>query len=175
MHYAKIDKCEYTNGIGCGISLYVSGCHFHCKGCFNSEAWDFNYGQLWNRRTMIQFLDLTNHDYVKRVSILGGEPLAYENLPDVYDIIKKVREEFPKKDIWLWTGNELSVSDFDASVDVGWDNDLLRNHILAMCNYVVDGKFVEDLKDLTLPFRGSTNQRIIDVKETIRCKEIVTI
>lgn len=173
MRYNSIDKFEVCNGIGVGVSLFVQGCPFHCKNCFNQETWDFDGGQEWTPKVQKEFLSLIERPYITRVSILGGEPLAYENLPDIYDLIKRIRENFPDKKIWLWTGNTLFINDFDNSVDVGWDNGLLRNYILCLCDYVIDGQFIDELKDLTLSFRGSSNQRIIDVQKTLKTGEIV--
>lgn len=167
MRYYSIDKFEVCNGTGVGVSLFVQGCPFHCKNCFNQETWDFNGGKEWTIDVQKEFFELINRPYITRVSILGGEPLAYQNLPDVYDVVKRIKDEFSNKKIWLWTGNTLSIKDFDSSVNVGWDNGLLKNHILCLCDYVIDGRFVDELKDLTLPFRGSSNQRIIDVQKTI--------
>lgn len=167
MRYYSIDKFEVCNGTGVGVSLFVQGCPFHCKNCFNQETWDFNGGKEWTIEVQKEFFELINRPYITRVSILGGEPLAYQNLPDVYDVVKRIKDEFSNKKIWLWTGNTLSIKDFDSSVNVGWDNGLLKNHILCLCDYVIDGRFVDELKDLTLPFRGSSNQRIIDVQKTI--------
>lgn len=181
MRYAKIDECEICNGIGVGVSLFVQGCYRHCNGCFNPETWDFNGGKEWNDEVKNQFLTLVDRPYIQRVTLLGGEPLAYENLPEVYDLVKTIKEKFPDKKIWLYTGYELScginergdlVGDF-ANADTGWDNGLLKNHIVRACDVVVDGEYVEELRDLTLAFRGSSNQRLIDVKKTIEEKQIV--
>lgn len=160
MHYAKIDKCEYTNGSGCGVSLYVSGCHFQCEGCFNSEAWDFNYGELWNRRTTIQFFDAIKKDYIKRVSFLGGEPLADANVTEVFKLIQRIKLEHPDKQVWLYTGYKVE--------EVFWQNDVFESNesqiklaAIMSADYVVDGRFEIAEKDLTIPFRGSRNQRIL--------------
>ena len=108
-----------------------------------------------------------------RLTLSGGHPLEYENLPEVYQIINEFREKFHDKDIWLYTGYTLTINDFDTSVDVCFDNGLLTNYILAMCDVVVDGPYIDSMRDITLPFRGSTNQRLIDVHETIKQQEIV--
>ena len=173
MHYALIRKMDISNGTGIGVSLFVQGCHLHCKGCFNQEAWDFNGGKEWTDEIKNKFLQLIDKPFVVRISILGGEPLAYQNLPDVYNLIKEIKVKFPKKDIWLYTGYTLAINNFDTTVDICWDNGLLRNYILAMCDIVVDGPYIEEQRDLTLPFRGSKNQRIIDVKKTIAQHKIV--
>lgn len=160
---------DVTNGKDIGVSLFVQGCHFHCKGCFNEQTWDFSDGKEWTPDVEDKFMCLIENPHVKRVSVLGGEPLAYENLPNVYDIVKRIRDKFPDKKIWLWTGNELSMDDFDSPVD----GVLIKNHILRFCDYVVDGRFVEEKRDLSLMFRGSSNQRIIDVRESLRTGKVV--
>lgn len=174
MRYALIREMDVSNGEGIGVSLFVQGCHFHCKGCFNQETWDFNGGKEWNEEIKNKFLQLIDKPFIIRISFLGGEPLAYENLPDIYDLIKEIKTKFPNKDIWIYTGYELSIGDFDTSVDICWDNGLLRNFILAMCDVVVDGPFIKEQRDLTLKFAGSKNQRLIDVKETLKQNKIVT-
>lgn len=173
MRYALIRKMDISNGKGIGVSLFVQGCHIHCKGCFNRETWDFSGGKEWNEEIKNKFFQLIDKPFIVRISFLGGDPLAYENLPDVYNLIKEIKTKFPDKDIWLYTGYELKIRDFDATVDVSCDNGLLRNHILAMCDIVVDGPYVEEQRDLTLAFRGSRNQRIIDVQKTLTQGEIV--
>ena len=114
-----------------------------------------------------------NKPYIQGITFSGGHPLEYQNLPDVYDLIKEIKTEFPDKDVWLYTGYVLKINDFDTSVDVCWDNGLLRNYILAMCDVVVDGPYMEEQRDFTLAFRGSRNQRLIDVKETLKQKQII--
>lgn len=181
MRYAGIDRCDLCNGLNIGTSLYVQGCNAHCKGCFNSETWDFNGGKEWNEEAKKQFLTLVDRPYIKRITILGGEPLAYGNLCGVYDIVKTIRTQFPDKKIWLYTGYTLScgidkqgflIGDF-ADADTGWDNGLLRNQIIRLCDVIVDGAYIDELRDLSLPFRGSSNQRLIDVKETIKAKRVI--
>ena len=173
MRYALIREMDISNGKNIGVSLFVQGCHFHCNGCFNQITWDFNGGKEWNNEIKNKFFQLINKPFIKRVSILGGEPLEYNNLPDIYDLIKEIKTKFPDKDIWLYTGYTLSINNFDTSVDVCWDNGLLRNYILAMCDVVVDGPYIEEQRDITLAFRGSKNQRLIDVKQTLEQKQIV--
>lgn len=181
MRYASIRDLDISNGEGVGVALFVQGCHRHCYNCFNQETWDFKGGKEWTDETKDDFLKLVNRPYIKRVSILGGEPLTYENLPDVYDIIKSIKTHFPDKMIWLYTGYTLRcgtdkqgdlVGDF-ANADVGWDNGLLSNHILRTCNVIVDGEYIDDLRDFNLKWRGSSNQRVIDVQQTIKEKKIV--
>lgn len=172
MRYALMREMDISNGKGIGVSLFVQGCPIHCKGCFNQNIWNFEGGKKWTEEVKNKFFGLIDKPYIKRISLLGGEPLVYENLPDIYNLIKEIKSKFPNKDIWLYTGYTLSISDFDTSVDIGWDNGLLQNFILTMCDVVVDGPYIEEQRDLTLAFRGSKNQRLIDVKKTLEQGEI---
>lgn len=172
MNYIKITKTDIANGAGVRCVLWVSGCDVHCKGCHNPSSWDFDAGQNFDDTAMEELIEALSRPWVQGLTFSGGHPLAYNNLPGVYRVCKAVRERLPEKDIWLYTGYELRANDFDNSVDIGWDNGLLRNHILAMCDVVVDGRYEESLRDISLKFRGSSNQRIIDVKKTIKAKEI---
>ena len=175
MNYLGIDKVSISNGSGVRVVLWVSGCALHCKGCQNPESWSFNAGKLFDDEAKQELFDVLSKPYIRGISMSGGHPLEYENLPYVYDLIKEIKTKFPTKDIWLYTGYTLSINDFDTTVDTCWDNGLLRNYILAMCDVVVDGPYVEEQRDITLKFRGSKNQRIIDVKETLKQNEIITI
>ena len=172
MNYIKITKTDIANGEGVRCVLWVAGCDVHCKGCHNPESWDFCAGKLFDEAAMEELIEALNCPWVQGLTLSGGHPLAYNNLPDIYQVCKSVRERLPEKDIWLYTGYELQAHDFDKSVDIGLDNALLMNHILAMCDVVVDGKYDESLRDISLKFRGSSNQRIIDVKKTIATDEI---
>ena len=172
MNYIKITKNDIANGRGVRCVLWVSGCDVHCKGCHNPESWDFCAGKSFDEMAMKELVEALSRPWIKGLTISGGHPLAYNNLPDVYQICKTVKEQLPEKDIWLYTGYELRAHDFDKSVDIGWDNALLMNHILAMCDVVVDGPYKEELRDISLKFRGSSNQRIIDVKKTIENSSI---
>ena len=112
MRYASIRDLDVTNGEGVGVSLFVQGCPFHCYNCFNPDTWDFNGGKEWTYEIKQQFLSLIDRPYITRVSILGGEPTAKQNFYRVYELIKEIKERFPSKDIWLYTGNKLSIRDF---------------------------------------------------------------
>lgn len=181
MRYASIRTLDISNGEDIGVSLFVQGCHQHCFNCFNPGTWDFNGGKEWTDDVQKQFLSLVSRPYIKRITILGGEPLAYENLPEVYDLVDTIKEQYPDKKVWLYTGYTLSygfnecgnlVGDF-TNADIGWDNGLLRNHILRNCDIVVDGEYIDEQRDITLAFRGSRNQRVIDVKKTLEQNQIV--
>lgn len=156
MRYADIYECDISNGNSIGVCLFVQGCHFHCNGCFNSETWDFDGGRKWDEEIENKFIELVGRDYIKRITILGGEPLADENAAEVIVLVKKLKAKYPDKDIWVYTGyryEELLESN-------------LKSELLCYIDVLVDGRFELDKKDLSLAFRGSKNQRIINVKET---------
>ena len=182
MRYSQIRSMDISNGEVIGAALFVQGCHApHCKGCFNPETWDFNGGKEWTDETEEKFLKLIDRPHIKRVSILGGEPLADKNLNGVLKLINKIRLLFPEKIIWLYTGYtvdifEVPYSDHTEIITIPKTNnkhDLIRADIISKCDIVVDGRFEEDKKDLSLKFRGSSNQRIIDVQQSLKKGEIV--
>ena len=173
MNYHKIEKTSIANGNGVRVVLWVSGCSLHCKGCHNPQTWSLESGKLFNEDAKNELFDALSKPWIQGITFSGGHPLEYENLPCVYDLIKEVRMEYPNKDIWLYTGYTLSANDFDTTADICWDNSLLANSILAMCDVVVDGPYIEDQKDLTLKWRGSKNQIVIDVKKTIEQGKVV--
>lgn len=144
--YAKINYIDTVNGSGIRVSIFFSGCNFHCKNCFNSELWDFNYGIPFTEETINKIIELLAPDYIKGLSILGGEP--FHNYDAVIKLIKKVKKIYPNKDIWIWTGYK-----FDDIPEKCKD-------ILDLADVIVDGRYEEDKRDLSIAFRGSTNQRI---------------
>lgn len=169
MRYSLIRKMDVSNGSGIGISLFVQGCHFHCKGCFNQETWDFNGGKEWTPEIEEQFIQLANKPYIKRISILGGEPLADENVRDVYYLITQLKSRYPEKKIWLYTGYEwekIVAESHAIRVENGdYLSNLYRYGAIVFADIVVDGKFQLDKQDLyndNIVFAGSTNQRVID-------------
>ena len=165
MKYAKIKKTDVANGPGVRVSIFVSGCHHHCEGCFNSEAWDFNYGNDFTEDTIQEIIEAMNHDYITGLSLLGGEPFELVNQKGLLPLLKKVKEVYPEKTIWAYSGylyDELKEMDYPETKE-----------ILNLIDVLVDGKFVESLKDPNLYFRGSSNQRVIDMKKTLKSKKIV--
>lgn len=177
MRYAQITPFEVCNGKGAGVSLFTQGCHFQCKGCFNRDTWDFNGGKEWTEEIENKFFELIDRSYIKRITILGGEPLANENVYDVFSLVSKIKDKFPDKSIWLYTGYKFEgilhpvvTDDFNPKRDQLLD---CRKGVVKMCDVLIDGRFVEELKDLTLKFCGSSNQRIIDVQESIKNNKIV--
>lgn len=178
MKYAQITPFEVCNGKGAGVSLFVQGCHFQCDGCFNQETWDFNNGKEWTEEIENKFFELINRPYIKRVSILGGEPLANENVLDIFNLIIKIKDKFPDKSIWLYTGftwNQIFHPVVTDDLDIERNKILdCRMNVVKMCDTLIDGRYINKLKDLSLKFRGSSNQRIIDVKKSLRQNEIIT-
>lgn len=159
MRYSEIEKCECHNGLGWGASLYTQGCHFHCKGCFNSETWNFNGGKEYTEETQQTILNLIEPEYITRFSILGGEPLELRNLLDLAELIVNIKIVKPDIKIWLYTGYEYEWLEFE-SITSTLEYRYLLQIILNNIDVLVDGQFQEDKKDLTYPFAGSTNQRI---------------
>lgn len=175
MRYAQIREMDISNGVGVGVSLFVQGCHFKCKGCFNSETWDFNGGEEWNDKIQSKFIKLADRPYIKRISILGGEPLADENVSDVLNLIKQIKECFNDKQIWLYTGY-IWEDIVNINPKIATNAQLFRLSVITTVDYVVDGRFditKQDLYNKKIIFAGSTNQRIIDVRMTLKENNII--
>ena len=177
MRYAKIEECEVNNGEGVGCSLFVQGCHFHCKNCFNQEAWDFSGGEEWTKKTWDKLIKIIKKPYIKRFSVLGGEPLANENLEMVFLITYHIKQLYPEIQIWLYTGYTLEDIFNPTKNDTVYDviNNIQRQYLLENIDVLIDGQYVDELRDLSLPFRGSSNQRLIDMQKTIQSGKIVLI
>lgn len=161
MHYGNIKECDIADGPGVRVSLFVSGCRHHCKGCFNPETWDFKYGKPYTKETEEEVLRLLAPDYIQGLTLLGGEPFEPENQGVLTALLKRVREAYPHKDIWCYTGYLYDV-DLASGGKVHTD---VTDEMLSYIDVLVDGEFVEELKDVTLVFRGSSNQRILKLKE----------
>ena len=163
MNYATIKKFDIANGPGVRVSLFVSGCRHKCKNCFNSEAWDFNYGNEFTDKTLNELLEAVGKDYIEGFSLLGGEPFEPENQSGVLKILKSIKQKFPQKTVWCYTGFL-----YDSQLLAGKVGNIdTVKAILENIDVLVDGKFVEELKSLDLLFRGSSNQRIIDVARSL--------
>lgn len=171
MKYAKIKKCDVANGPGVRVSIFVSGCNHHCKGCFNKEAWDFNYGQEFTEDTINEILEAMRPNYISGLTLLGGEPFEPINQKGLLKLVRKVKKEYPDKDIWAYSGYL-----FDKDI-IGRQVKQLEEtrELLSYIDVLVDGKFVENLKNPNLFFRGSSNQRVIDVKESLEYDKISEI
>lgn len=169
MNYATIKNCDIANGPGVRVSLFVSGCTHHCKGCFNEVAWDFDYGQPFTQETVDSILAMLKPAYVKGITLLGGEPFEPQNQPALVDMLRQIKANYPDKSIWAFSGYL-----FDKDIQPGKLGDpAVTKEFLSYLDVLVDGRFVEEKKDLTLRFRGSSNQRIIDVPASLAAGEIV--
>ena len=161
MNYANIKKYDIADGPGVRVSLFVSGCRHHCKGCFNAETWDFNYGQPYTAETEAEIIDALKSSYIAGFTLLGGEPFEPENQVEMVKLLKKIRETYPEKSIWCYTGYLYDV-DLIPSGKVFTE---VTQEMLSYIDTLVDGEFIEEEKDLSLKFRGSRNQRIIHLHE----------
>lgn len=202
IRYAQIRSLDLSNGEGVGVALFVQGCHFHCPNCFNPETWDFSGGKEWTEEVKNKFLELVERPYIKRVSLLGGECLAEENLDGVLDLVTEINKRYnipqdiddnsrinhdilnanankirllsPKKNIWLYTGftwEEIRKGNMEDSLKYGeWTK---RAKIITECDVLVDGQYIKPQRDISLPYRGSSNQRLIDVQQSLQKGEIV--
>lgn len=205
MRYSSMRNLDISNGEGVGVSLFVQGCDRHCFNCFNSETWNFNGGKEWTEETKNKFMELIDRPYIRRISILGGEPLAEQNLDGVLSLIKEIREKypisqnpnsknigkssvledenskeirisFPEKTIWLYTGYELSEiikqEQYEkvSGIPSVWSK---RWKIISNIDVLVDGEYIDEQKDLTLKWRGSKNQHVIDVKQSLAQNKMV--
>ena len=159
MYYNKIREMDISDGEGIRVSLFVQGCEFHCKGCFNPETWNFESGKEFTTETLDVLLKLCDKKYIKGLSILGGEPMHPKNRETVVDIMRAFKFKFPNKDIWMWTGYTLE--------NLLAENDDDVKSMLIYLDYLIDGQFVEEKKNLNLKWAGSENQRWIDVKATL--------
>jgi len=169
MNYATIKKFDIANGPGVRVSLFVSGCRHKCKNCFNSEAWDFDYGEKFTNETLNELLEAIDKDYIEGFSLLGGEPFEPENQDGVLEILTAIKQKFPTKTVWCYTGFLFDSQLLGGKVG----NAQTVQKILEKIDVLVDGKFVEELKSLDLLFRGSSNQRIIDVKKSLAVGEVI--
>ena len=169
MNYAKIKYYDVSNGPGVRTSLYVSGCRNHCKNCFNPETWDFSYGEPFTKETEDSIIDSLKPAYIKGFTLLGGDPFEPENAAVLAPFMERLRAAYPDKSLWAFTGY-----DFERDILPGKLGDLPTNmRLLSTLDVLVDGRFIDELKDLNLRFRGSSNQRIILMKETLKRDEIV--
>ena len=163
MNYAEIKNCDIANGPGVRVSLFVSGCTHHCPGCFNQVAWDFDYGQPFTQQTIDEILEMLKPGYIKGLTLLGGEPFEPENQGAIVELLRQIKEKYPAKSIWAFSGYL-----FDRDILSGrlGDWEITREY-LSYLDVLVDGPFVEARKNLSLRFRGSENQRIIDVPASL--------
>lgn len=169
MNFAKIKYYDVSNGPGVRTSLYVSGCRNHCKNCFNPETWDFAFGEPFTKEVEDKIIKSLEPDYIKGFTLLGGDPFEPENAARLAPFMEKLRNTYPQKSIWCFTGYDLERDLLTGKLG----NMDINMRILSTLDVLVDGRFVEELKDLNLRFRGSSNQRIILVPQTLAKDEIV--
>lgn len=163
MNYLKIDKCDYLNGMGVGVVLWLSGCNHHCSGCQNQNSWNTNAGQPFDKKAEDGLVEYLKQPYISRLTLSGGDPLHENNLESVLNLVNKIRLLFPNKTIWLYTGYEWEYCMLDD----------IRKKIISKCDVVVDGRYIDELRDITLKWRGSSNQRVIDVFNSLKENNIV--
>ena len=166
MNYATIKNCDIANGPGVRVSLFVSGCTHRCPGCFNSVAWDFDYGTPFTEETVEQILAMLRPAHIKGLTLLGGEPFEPQNQGAIVELLRRVKKEFPEKSIWAFSGYL-----FDMDILSGRLGD--TSEYLSYLDVLVDGPFIEAKKNLSLRFRGSENQRLIDVKKSLAAGEVI--
>lgn len=163
MNYMDIKKYDIANGVGIRVSLFVSGCTHKCKGCFNADAWDFNSGKKFDDNVFSELLNALNNYYIKGLTLIGGEPFENNNAKELIPYIKKIKEILPSKDIWAYSGYTYE--------EILNDNE--KYELLKFVDVLVDGRFILELKNPSLAFRGSSNQRIIDIKKSLKKGEVI--
>ena len=162
MNYSAIKNYDIANGLGVRVTLFVSGCTHHCEGCFNEETWSFSSGKPFTKETEDEIIKLLSPDYIKGLTLLGGEPMEKVNQAALYPFVKRVKEAYPDKNIWCYSGYTLDeISKGRAHTDV-------TDALLGFIDVLVDGEFKKELYSIALKFRGSSNQRVIDLKETLK-------
>lgn len=159
MNYHKIEKTSVANGTGIRVILWVSGCSLHCKGCHNPETWSLCSGKLFDEEAKKELFEALDKPYIQGITFSGGHPLENENITEVYYLCKEIKEKFPEKDIWLYTGYVFE--------------DINSYLIMKYIDILVDGKYIDEQRDITLKWRGSRNQRVIDVRESLKENKIV--
>lgn len=169
MNYGEIKKTDIANGEGVRVSLFVSGCRRHCKNCFNKVTWDFGYGKPFTEETQNELLEALAPAHIAGLTLLGGDPMEPENQRALLPFVKRVRRELPQKTIWCYTGytfHEGALEEQEANCEV-------TKEFISLLDVLVDGRFIEELKDIRLVFRGSSNQRVIDVQRTLKSGNVV--
>ena len=171
MNYGEIKYCDIANGPGVRTSLFVSGCTHHCKNCFNEQTWDFNFGEEFTKEIEERILDSLKPEYITGFTLLGGEPFEPSNQKGVLPLLKAIKEKYPDKTIWIYSGYL-----FDKEIMAKMVGNVPETEeILKLTDVIVDGRFVEELKSLSLRFKGSSNQRIIDVQASLNAGEVVIL
>lgn len=172
MYYSNIKYNDIANGTGVRTTLFVSGCRHHCKGCFNPETWSFTNGSVFTDETAHEILESLKPDWIEGITLLGGEPFEPENQRELVKLVRRLKIEQPSKTVWAFTGGDFT-NDLQNE-NSQWYCEV-TNELLSMIDVIVDGSFIEELKDITLQFRGSSNQRVIDVKESLSNGNVVLL
>ena len=159
MKYNIVRKMDISNGPGVRVSVFMQGCEFHCKNCFNPETWSFENGKDFTQGTIDEVLNLCNQDYIKGLSILGGEPMHPKNIDGTTKLAKAFKEKYPNKNLWVWSGFKF-------------DEDLKDKEVMKYVDVLVDGRYVDEMHNPNLKWRGSSNQRVIDVQKSLKDKKI---
>ena len=171
MNYAEIKNYDIANGLGVRVSLFVSGCTHHCKGCFNPMTWDFSYGKPFTETVQDELLEMLSPAYIDGLTLLGGEPMEPDNQRALLPFVKKVRSQYPDKNIWCYTGYKLD----DELLKPSRARCEVTDELLSLIDVLVDGEFIEEQKNISLSFRGSENQRLIDLPQTLSAGSIQLI
>ncbi len=169
MNYGNIKKYDIANGEGVRVTLFVSGCTNHCFNCFQPETWDFDYGQPFTNETMRELLEALRPDYIQGLTLLGGDPFELSNQEGLIELLREVKKQYPEKDIWSYTG---FILDQDL-LDGGRRHGPYTDEMLSYIDVLVDGPFIQDKKNISLKFRGSENQRVIDLKKSLKEQEVI--
>ena len=167
MNYAGIKYCDIANGLGCRTVLFVSGCRNHCKGCFQPQTWEFDYGEPFDEQIQNEILDSLKPAYVQGITLLGGDPFEEENQEALVPFMRRVKERYPNKDVWAYTGYL-----YEELLENGRKHTEYTDELLSKRDVLVDGPFIEEQKDITLKFKGSANQRVIDMEKTRATGEV---
>ena len=162
MRYNLIRKMDISNGPGVRVSVFMQGCEFHCKNCFNPETWNFDGGKEFTQESIDEVMDLCGKDYIKGLSILGGEPMHPKNIEATTKLAKEFKEKYPDKNLWVWSGFKF-------------DEDLKDKEVVKYIDVLVDGRYVDELHDPTLKWKGSSNQRVIDVQQSLKSNDVVLL
>lgn len=172
MNYGAITYPDVNNGLGCRVTLFVSGCPHHCEGCHNPETWNEHFGKEYTVQTRNKLIQLLSPSYIKGLTISGGEPLYKPHREEIFNLVSKIKAVLPEKDIWIYTGYRI-----EDLIPIGEEIDKTTAiyQLLSHVDVLVDGRYMQNLRDTSLAFRGSSNQRIIDVKETLDKNKVVTL
>lgn len=175
MNYLKIEHEDVCNGSGLRCTIWFTSCSHMCKGCFNKETWNPNSGILFDESAKQEIFNELSKDYISGITLSGGDPLHENNLSEVLSLVEEIRNLFPSKTIWLYTGYtwENLIDGIHYPLNATWEDSVLRKSIIKLCDVLVDGEYIDDQRDVTLKWRGSSNQRVIDVQKSLKQGKVV--